>query len=141
MSINYAKKIATDVDANPIQNAGTPFKAVARYGNTITVSSLIQMTDNTTVLEIGATGGAGLAIRWIPVTETASVSPFASVIASGSTANFDAYIPAGTVRRFVVPMESVGVPSVVGINKQAGLYNRVAVIAATTSASVLATEY
>lgn len=120
-----------------------PIKAKAVYTGTVTVSSVVTLTDNTTTLEVGAIGGGGLAIRWIPATETAAVSPFGSVIASGVGANFDHFIPANNIRRFVVPIENIGAPtSIVGVNKQLGLYNRVAwVQAVAMSASVMGTEY
>jgi hypothetical protein len=69
------------------------------------------------------------------------VAPRASVVASGAGANYDHFIPTGTVRRFVVPRETAGLTAgnVGSIN---GLYNRVAYInAGPTAASVLYMEY
>ncbi len=139
--MNYAPKQAQDQGNQVIHSSPAPKKAFASYGSTVTVSSVVTLTDNTTMVEIEAAGGNGVAIRWVPTTETAAVSPFASVIASGTTANFDHIVPAGQVRRFVVPQETNGTTSIVGVNKRVGLYNRVAWIATGSSASVFGTEF
>lgn len=104
-------------------------------------SSVISLHPMTAQIEVGAFGGQGVVIRWIPVTETAAVSPFASVVASGLGANFDHYVPPSQVRQFVVPKEAGGQP-VGQVGSVNGLYRRVAVInAGTTAASVLLSEY
>lgn len=140
--MNYAPKLPQDKAGAPLQEYPAPIKAKATYSATVTVSSVVTMTDNTTSIEIGAIGGGGIAIRWIPATETAAVSPFGSVIASGVGANFDHYIPPSMYRRFVVPQETNGTSSIVGENKRLGLYNRIAWVQATTqSASIFGTEY
>lgn len=128
MSLQYASRLPTDASGLPMQEYPSAKKALARYGSSATVSSVITLTDNTTVIEVTAVGGGGVSLRWIPATETAAVSPFASVIASGATANFDNVVAADTTRRFVVPIEVYGTSSIVGLNKQEGLYNRVAFI-------------
>ncbi len=115
-----------------------PFKAQARYFDDNTaVSSVITFTDNTTQIEVGTGSQGGALLRWVPATETAGVSPFASVL----TTNFDHYIPANAVRQFVVPREVPGTSSIVGANIQNGLYRRVAIIASGPISSVIATEY
>lgn len=111
-------------------------KALARYGATVAASSVITLTDNTTELEVGAIGGGGVVMRWVPAGDTA-----ASVVASGGTANWDHFIPPYEVRKFAVPKESQGTSSIVGLNVQNGLYKRVAWVAATGSSSVFAAEY
>ena len=144
MARNYA--LGQPVGNNNVPEYLCPpaIKAVARYvDENGTASSVISLSDNTTAIEIG-TGGTAAVMRWVPVTETAAVSPFASVIAiAGTTANFDHEIPANAVRRFVVPQEvaaNQGYSSMVGTNRAEGLYQRVA-IKTQGIASVLLTEY
>lgn len=136
------KQLPKDAANGQMQEFPTPFKAlVTRLRETAAtsgVSSVITLDDNTTILEITAVGGPAF-IRWVPTTETAAVAPAGSVIVAAGTANFDNSIAKDTVRRFAVPIEKfVAQYSVVGLNKQYGLYNRVAIIGA---ASVASTEY
>ena len=128
------KQLPKDGGQSTMQEFPTPFKAiVTRNRDSAIVSSVITLSDNTTTIEVISTGGPAF-IRWIPTTDTA-----ASVISAGITANFDNAIAKDTVRRFAVPIEGfVGQASVVGLNKQYGLYNRVAIIGV---ASVASTEY
>ena len=135
MSIPYANKLANDRNGNPIQDAPSPViaKKVDLSENNAT-SSLISLTSNTTNIEVGA-AGAGAVLKWIATTNT---DP--SVISAAGTANYDHFIAANTVRKFVVPVESQGLSSVVGLNAQAGLYARVAV-KSVGAASVLTTQY
>lgn len=114
-----------------------PYPAAVRWPtSTAAVSSVITLSDNTTTLEVGAIGGGGIAIKWIATSDTQ-----ASVLAAGA-ANFDNFIPANAVRRFAIPREGIGTSSIVGANKQNGLYNRVAWIAvAAPSSSIIASEY
>lgn len=135
MSINYSKKIAHDVNNEPQHGLAVPFVALAVNNSENNVaSSVITLNSNCTTIEVGA-AGLGAAIKWIPVAAAQT-----SVITAAATANFDNFIPANQVRRFVVPVESQGVSSVVGANAQAGLYQRVAVIS-VGAASVLTTQY
>lgn len=138
---NYAKPMSRDKGGESIQNSPAPYKALAAYGaENSSASSVISATDNSTVIEVAATGAPAV-LRWIPATETAAVSPFASVISAVSGANFDHVIPTGTFRRFVIPQELGAVQSsVVGANVQNGLYKRYA-IKSIGVASVLSTEY
>lgn len=100
-----------------------------------TASSVLTLTDNTTVLEV-ATVGAPAYIKWITRSDTT-----ASVIAAaGSTANFDDVVPANTTRIFPIPQETIGTSSLVGANIAAGLYNRVSVKTAGI-ASVITVEF
>lgn len=126
-----------DTGSAPMVNSPAPFPAIARYGADAAVSSVVTLTDNTTLLEVAAVGGAGVAIRWVPSTDTQ-----ASVISMGASANFDHIIVPGEVRRFAVPIERIGTSSIVGANVQNGLYKRVAWIrTAVPSSSVMAAEY
>lgn len=139
----YAKRQAVDANGAPMVNLPSPFTAVARNANTNqAASSVITLTDNTTMVEVAAQGTGGAVVRWVPATETAGVSPFGSVIAAGAGLNFDHVVPTATVRRFVVPIENVVTQySVVGANVQNGLYKRLAVISTGGTSSVLVTEY
>lgn len=135
MSTPYAVPLPNDKNGNPLQGIPSPKVANTRYGSENgTASSVMTMTDNTTVVEIAAIGGPAV-MRWVAASDTQ-----ASVISAVATANFDYVIPSATMRRFVVPIESVGVSSVVGINPQAGLYRRYAVKSIGV-ASVLSSEY
>ena len=140
--MNYAKNLARDVGGAAMQHLPAPIKAQTVVNTTNAVaSSVISLTQHTTSLEVGAFGGQGVVIRWVAVGETAAVAPRGSVVSSGLGANFDHFIPEGTVRRFVVPRETIGahVGAAGSIN---GLYQRVArVSAGITASSVLLTEY
>lgn len=134
------KPLPRDGGMQAMQDFPTPYKALQTRARetaaTSGVSSVITLNDNTTVLEVAAGGGPAY-LRWIPTTETAAVAPFASVILAAATANFDNVIPTNTVRRFAVPIESfVAQTSVVGLNKQYGLYNRVAIIGVASVATI-----
>jgi hypothetical protein len=108
--------IAFQSDASPVGPAKKQY--VSENG---TASSVITFTDNTTVVEVAAVD-APVFIRWIPTTDTQ-----ASVIGvAGSTANYDDVIPKNTTRIFPIPAETQGTASIVGANKQNGLYNRIA---------------
>ena len=142
MAANWANALPIDERNTPLQDFPAPVKAQARYVRDPIASSVITLTDNTTTLEVGAIGGGGVLLRWVPATETAAGAPFGSVIASGVGANYDHWIPPNMVRRFVVPKETSGVSSIVGTNIANGLYNRVAWIAANVpGSSIIAAEY
>ncbi len=141
MSLNYPKEQPNDKQGVKMVQYDPAYKALARYGtNNPTVSSVITLTDDTTIVEIGAVN-VPVTIRWVPSTETAAVSPFASVITTGATANYDHVVAKDTTRQFVVPVERQGVNSIVGINVQSGLYKRIAVIAGATVSSILVAEF
>ena len=136
MGVYYPKQ-PTDESGAPITGVPTArSKAFASYGvYTQAVSSVITLTDNTRMIEITAGGGA-VAMAFIARADT-----IGSVVATGSTANFDHVIASNTTQRFAIPEEIQGTSSVVGLNKQMGLYNRVAWMAAGTPASVFSAEY
>lgn len=142
MAISNYPNQPIDEGGNLMMNSPSPFKANATYNATAApASSVITLNDNTTLVEVTTSGSSGAVLRWVPVTETAGVSPFASVISSGLTANFDHAIPPNTVRRFAAPLETRGVNSVVGVGVQGGYYRRVAVGNAGGVASILVTEF
>lgn len=140
----YITNIPVDKAGTPLQEFPAAVIAQEQYTTENGVaSSVISLQPNTTSLEVSAFGGQGAAIRWIRTTETASVSPFASVIASGLGANYDHVIPAGTVRRFAVPRETQGIGTGnMQVGSTFGLYQRVARINVGSSpSSVLVSEY
>jgi len=103
------------------QEFPAPILAKQRFSSeNATNSSVVSFTDNTVQLEIAAVG-AGAAIKWIASTDTQ-----ASIITAAGTANYDHVIAANTVRRFAIPQETNGTPSIVGAGVQNGLYRRVA---------------
>ena len=143
---NYAKRLPMDTTGQSRVDAAPPFKALATWNiSNQSASSVISLNPITTDIEIGSSGagtvGGGIVIRWIPLTETASVSPFASVIASGLTANFDHFIPVNWNRRLVVPRETTGQTAGGQIGSVNGLYQRIAWTTAGAPASILANEY
>ena len=140
---NYAKGLPIGVNGVEFQNCPPAYPALATYQReNAATSSVISLTPNTTAIEIAAQGGQGLAIRWVPLTETAAVAPRASVVASGLGANFDHIVPSGTVRRFVVPKETMGQVAGGQIGSVNGLYQRLAWInAGPTASSILASEF
>jgi hypothetical protein len=146
---NYAAGTPVGDNGVPLFNSPAPFKAIAVNGNTnLTASSVITLTQNTTAIEIGTAGAGGALLKWISTSDTgASVVGISSVGATYAP-NFDHEIPANTVRRFVVPIESAvnttfgaTITSVQGQNREYGLFRRVAVISAGGISSVLLTEY
>ncbi len=135
--MSYAKQLGVDKNRVPLQEFPAPFPALQRYGSENGLaSSVISLTHDTTILEIAAVGGAA-AMKWIG---TGNTNP--SVISAVSGTNYDHVISSNTVRRFMVPKESSNLPagSVVGINRQEGLYQRVAIKSVGVS-SVLLSEY
>lgn len=142
--MNYAKGLPQGSNGIEFQNSPPAYTAIVRYADdNASTSSVLTLSSVTTAIEVAAVGAAAV-IRWIPVTETAAVTPFASVITAEGTANYDHVIPSGAVRRFVVPIErtpaNAPVGSVLGPNVALGLYQRVA-IKSTAVASVLTSEY
>lgn len=141
--MNYAKSLPKDQSGDAMQEYPAPYPALVSWQRENAVaSSVISLNPNTQALEIGASGGQGIVIRWVPLTETAGVSPFSSVIASGLTANFTHFVPPATYRRFIVPRETQGQLAGGQIGSVNGLYQRVAWInAGPTASSILANEY
>lgn len=136
MAKAYAKSLPRDRDGGVMVESPAPFLALARSASeNVTASSVLTVTDNTTVIEI-APVGAPAVMRWVATTDTQ-----ASVVSiAGGTANFDHVIPTATFRRFVIPQETAGTSSVVGANTQNGLYKRYA-IKSIGVGSVLTAEY
>lgn len=120
------KPIPHDSMGTDLQEFAVPYPAlVITNSENNTTSSLITLNDNTTSLEVHAVGGAA-AIRWVSASTVSGLGN-TSVVSAAAGANFDGMIPANYFRRFAVPQATIGINSVVGLNKQAGLYNAVAV--------------
>lgn len=136
--INPYKNLPIDKNMNPMQDFPTPFLAKFRTtSENATVSSIINLTPDTTTLEVSAIGGPAV-LRWVGTGDTQG-----SVITiAGATANYDNVIPTATVRRFAVPIEGIyaAPSSLVGVNIENGLYRRVA-IKSIGIASVMMSEF
>lgn len=150
MSQNYAAG-APQGDRGPFLGAlaVAPLKAIGTTtkdaGNN--VSSILILSDNTTAIEVSATGGPAY-IRWMAQSLVDSSVAGTSVISTGA-ANYDHIIPAATVRRFVVPISTdinrtagTAVTSVVGQNVEYGLFKNVALIGTGAITSIIGiTQY
>jgi hypothetical protein len=123
MSKNYAVALPHDQSGEVNQNSPAPYLAKDEWhSENASASSVISLTHDTTVVEVGANNGPA-AIKWIATTDTT-----ASVVTAAATADFDHVIPTGTVRRFVIPIETAvtNPQSIQGINRLNGLYQRIA---------------
>lgn len=129
--MSYPKPLPVDRNRTPMQEYPPPAVALATTAGVPTASSVITFNDNTTVLEVSAVGGQGIVLKW----------GAASVISAAGTANFDHHVPPDGFRRFVVPVNTGAVNSVVGLNIQRGLYNSCAVKVHVGSSSVFTVEY
>lgn len=141
---NYVKPIPIDKAGSSLQEFPAPFKAVASVmmRENAVASSVMVLDKDAASLEVAAFGGQGIVIRWVPSTETPTVVPYASVIASGLGANFDHLIPSGQVRRFAIPKETYGQTAGGNVGSVNGLYYRLAQInAGITAASVLVSQF
>lgn len=137
MGMNYSNALPHGKDNIEKQNSPPPFRAKVTYGSeNATASSVISVGHDTTEIEIAAQGGTAV-MRWVTTADTQG-----SVVSAVSGTNFDHVIPTATVRRFVLPIESVGKSpgSIQGVNRAEGLFQRVA-IKSVGVASVLLTEY
>jgi hypothetical protein len=143
---NYARGVPMGNNQMPFQGNGTP-PAVAAIATNVrdsspNVSSIVVLNQNTTAVEVGATGGNAY-IKWLAQSVVDSSVAGTSVIGTGASANFDHVIPPSTYRRFVIPINAnnpQGYSSQVGANRENGLYPNMAV--AGGGASIIAiTQY
>ena len=144
MTTNYVNPVPRDRGGAELHEFPAPVRAqVTTMRENAVASSALAIGPNTSSLEVYAFGGQGIAIRWVAVTETPSVAPRASVVASGLGANFDHVIPSGQVRRFAVPRETQGLGTgTLQIGSTIGLYQRIAAVnAGIVPSSVLFVEY
>lgn len=145
--INYSKSTPITNNGAPFLGAEAPAAALSLAENgtvNAAVSSVVTLTHDTTVIEVATAGAGGALMKWIATGDT--VGSVYSISSVGATfpANFDHAIPATTVRRFIVPIESMpatGYGSVQGANRENGLYRRVAFVSGGGISSVLLTEY
>lgn len=137
MANNYASRIPLDESNNPMQEFATPFPAIATTVAVANISSVVTLNNNTTTIEVMASP-LSAAIKWIAVGAAQT-----SVIASSlGTSNFDHIVPAGTVRRFVIPRETQGIAGPALANSVHGLYQRLAVVPINSAvSSILVTEF
>ena len=147
MTYSYINPLPRDKTGEAMQEFPAPVRArasVMLIENAV-ASSVMLLDQNATHVEVNALGGA-VVVRWVRASETPSVSPRASVIASGLGANFDHLIPANSFRRLAIPREAGGVGTgglaAAGLGSVYGLYSRLAHINASTApASVLVVQY
>lgn len=142
---NYAKGAPMGDNQVPFTTDAPP--AVAALGAstrntaaTAAVSSIVVLNENTTAIEVGASGGPGF-IKWLSQSVVdSSVAGTSVIVAAGGTANFDHMIPTDNVRRFVIPIATIpsSQTSVMGANRANGLYPNVAIVGVS---SVLLTQY
>src|SRR3990167_9378963 len=109
--MNYARPIPRDSGGAQLDGYPAPFISSVGSVNhwsseNAVASSVINLSPNSTGIEIAAQGGQGVVIRWVPLTETAAVAPRASVVSSGLGANFHHHIQPSAIRRFVIPRET-----------------------------------
>lgn len=123
MALIPYRTLGVDKQGTPFTSDASPLGPARKqyFSENGTASSVITVTDNTTVVGVTAVGSP-VFIKWVSRSDTA-----ASVVAAvGATANFDDVVPANTTRIFPIPIEQSGVSSIVGANIQHGLFNRIA---------------
>ena len=113
-------------------SAPPAYTAWASQSGNPTASSVITLSDKTTIIEItaisGTAGSGGLIGRWGSASVTSSV--------------FDIFIPVGGSRQFAVPVSVFGTASIAGANVANGLYPTLSVMKATAVAtSIFSVEY
>ena len=145
--MSYINPLPRDKSNEAMQEFPAPVRAVTSVMmiENDAVSSVLLLDQNASHVEVNAVGGP-IAIRWVRSTETPTVSPRGSVIASGAGANFDHLIPTNSYRRFAIPKETGGMGpggvATAGIGSVYGLYYRLGHInASATPASVLVVQY
>ena len=143
--MNYLPNLPRDKGDQPMQHFATNASVKAIYASeNASASSVITLTHDTTMIEIAVLAGTSSlisagAMRW--VTSVAGSDASTSVITAAATRNFDHIIPNNTVLKVAVPIETnPQTGSVQGINRELGLYRRVA-IKSIGVASVLLTEF
>ena len=141
MADNYAKGKPLGINGVPFFDSPPAVAAIAtNMRDNGATSSILVLNQNTTAIEVGATGGPAY-IKWLTQAVVDTSVAGTSVISAAGTANFDHIIPSGEVRRFVVPIATIPVhTSVQGANRLNGLYPNVA-YATGPVASVAVTQY
>lgn len=141
---NYSRGIPMGNNQVPHFQSPPAVKAIlAQMSENATASSILNLTQNTTAVEI-TTGGTLVAIRWIADADVSNSVAGTSVIAiAGATANYDHVVPANSRMRFVVPIEvnrPQGYGSFVGANIENGLFKWLA-WKTPVAASVYSAQY
>lgn len=137
---NYARGKAVGNNNVPFFDSPPPVAAIAtNMREAGAASSILILNQNTTAIEVAATGGDAY-IKWLTQATVDSSVAGTSVISAAGTANFDHAITSGTIRRFVVPIATIPAShtSVQGANRLNGLYPNVAY---RGIASVAVTQY
>ena len=130
----YARELPVDKNNNPYTVSSPNFQSLQATTGTPTTSSIISLTDRTTVVEVTAIGGP-IMMKWGNTS-----------IATGNAAVIDNAIPPNTSRTFVVPQSVFAVSSnqsVMGANGANGLFNMLSVktLGASSIATVIVTEF
>ena len=129
----YGRQLPVSTNEKQYDGAPPAFVTNQSQKGVPLVSSVITLSDRTTVIEImpisGQSGSGGILGKW--------------GVASVNGTNFDIQIPVGATRQFVVPQSVMGNPaSVAGANVYNGLYPSLSVINATAvSTSIFSVEY
>ena len=138
--INPYKQLPIDRTGIPMQEFATPFTALATVSReNAATSSIIILNEDTSTIEVTASGGPAM-IKWLSQATVDSSVAGTSVISAAGTANFDNAIATDQTRRFAVPRvaQGTGWASIQGTNREEGLYPNMATIG---TASVLVTQY
>lgn len=138
MSVNPYPLTPRDRGGEPMYDLPAAKKALVTYASeNAATSSVISVSHDTTAIEITTVGGPAV-LRWVATSDGA-----ASVVSAAAGANFDHGVANSWTRRFAIPIEGpifTAVSSMVGMNRQNSLYQRVA-IKSVGNASVWLTEY
>src|SRR3990167_4649919 len=131
--INPYPNLPYEKGGTGMQNYGTHASVKAIYASeNASASSVITLTEDTTVIEIAVIAGtssiiSGGVMRW--VTSVAGSDARTSVISAAGIANFEHVIANNTVAKFAVPIErqNTNPQSIQGANRMNGLFRRVAI--------------
>lgn len=128
----YGKQLPRSQNEMQYDSAPPAFVSNQSQSGNPAASSVISLSDKTTVIELMAIGGnngnAGIIGKWGPGSVTGT--------------SFDIQVNSGQTRQFVVPQSVFGNASIAGANVANGLYNSLSVKYATPQAcSVLSIEY
>lgn len=128
----YGKQLPKSQNEMQYDAAPPAFVSNQSQSGNPAVSSVITLSDKTTVIELMAIGGnngnAGIIGKW--------------GVGSVSGTSFDIQVNSGQTRMFVVPQSVFGNASIAGANVANGLYPALSVKYATPQAcSVLSIEY
>lgn len=151
MPSNYAPGTPVDKYGNAKYGyaPNKPALAASTRENAL-ASSILLLSHNTTEIHVvgvgsvnGANNGFGILGKWLTQTVVDSSVAATSVISGVNVANYDFVVQAGEVGRFVVPVatfkQSSG--SVMGINRELGLYPAVALRSTAGTGSILTLEF